>query len=255
MMKRILLAAAILASLITPASAFQWGSVQSTPAGGVQVLAQGATPVSTVGSVAETTLASIVVPGGTMGNNGALRLTIYYSTSNSANNKIVKYKIGSTIWSTFTVTTVGTCVEQRYLRNRNSQSSQIMFQGGNGGSYGASSGVVQASAVNTANDQTVTVTGTTSLETGFAATSTTGNGTTVTVTKSSHGLNTGEYVQVSGATPSGYNADPVQITVVDANTFTYLSSATGAVSVQPTVKRYSVIQLEGYTLELLPGVP
>lgn len=51
---------------------------------------------------------------------------------------------------------------------------------------------------------------------------------TVTVTYTSHGYSTGDIIQVTSATDSGINQSGITITVVDANTFTFTTSATGA---------------------------
>lgn len=73
----------------------------------------------------------------------------------------------------------------------------------------------------------------------FVATSVTSTGTTATVTYNNHGLSVGRYIQVSGATPSGYNGE-FAITAVTANTFTYTipttltSPATGTISITYT---------------------
>jgi hypothetical protein len=54
-----------------------------------------------------------------------------------------------------------------------------------------------------------------------------GNGTTVTVTITSHGFSTNDLVTISGTT--SYNVSNVWITVSDANTFTYSSTVNEAV--------------------------
>lgn len=67
-----------------------------------------------------------------------------------------------------------------------------------------------------------------------SVTSLTSSGTTATATATAHGLETGETVTISGASPSEYNGDYV-VTVTSANTFTYTfagsatSPATGTI--------------------------
>jgi hypothetical protein len=56
---------------------------------------------------------------------------------------------------------------------------------------------------------------------------------TATATLTAHGYANGQKIIVSGATPSGLNGTHT-ITVTDANTFTYTTAATGAVSVAGT---------------------
>jgi hypothetical protein len=111
-------------------------------------------------------------------------------------------------------------------------------------------------AVNFTQEQTLTVTGTTTLEAGFSTTAVVGLAGTCTATKASHGLNSGEYVQAAGGgncpTSGNPNADPVIITVSDVNTFAYACSCVGTeAGTQPTVKRYSVIQLESVDVQIL----
>ena len=60
---------------------------------------------------------------------------------------------------------------------------------------------------------------------------------TATATKAGHGLTTGQAVTISGATPSGYNATNVAVTVLSTSQFTYplasgvTSPATGTITV------------------------
>lgn len=61
------------------------------------------------------------------------------------------------------------------------------------------------------------------------------SGTTVTVTKTSHGLSTGNRLAISAATDSGLNTAnattaSAEITVTDANTFTFQTASTGTAS-------------------------
>ena len=97
---------------------------------------------------------------------------------------------------------------------------------------------------------------TTTVETGYQTTALVGAGGTCTATRNTHGLTSGEYVQVtlgSDCPTSGNpNADPVPVTVTDANIFTYACSCVGTeAGTQPTVKRYSQLNLESVDVELL----
>lgn len=64
----------------------------------------------------------------------------------------------------------------------------------------------------------------------------------VTATKASHGITTGDYVEVSASNPSGYNYSGA-VNVIDANTFTYPITSNpgtyvGSASVLPFVESY-----------------
>lgn len=60
-------------------------------------------------------------------------------------------------------------------------------------------------------------------------------GTTATIVLPNHGYNSGQLVNITGASPSGYNGQYF-ITVIDLNTFTYvLGSSLGGASILPLV--------------------
>jgi len=221
----------------------------------VRVLAQSAVPVSVGGTLAEITLASYTLPGNLMGLNGAVRVTGLWSHTNSANTKTLRAKLATQAFAAKAQTTTSSYHHQFVVRNRNSVTSQVGMQSGITGGFGSDGSGVQFTAFNTAVDQTITFTAQTTLETGFTPTTTnmSGNGSVVTVIQTAHGLNTGEYIKAAGSSTSGYNIDPVTITRIDANTFTYPATGTGTPTTAPLIQRYSVITLEGYTIELLPG--
>ena len=207
--------------------------------------------VSSVGgTTSETSLYSKLIPGNTLGENGCLRISINATFTNSANSKVLKVKYGGTIFFTHSVATQSV---YKYapieIRNRNATNSQVSDNGTAGGLGAATESI---GSIDTTADQVLTITGQTSLETGFAATSCTRASNVVTVNKTGHGLNTGEYAQVAGATPSTFDADPVQITRVDADNFTYSNTgANESTTVQPTIKRYSVCQINTVCVEVM----
>lgn len=122
------------------------------------VLAQTAVPASVTGTLVETTLASIVIPGGIMGANGALRITPLFSHTNNANVKSLVYRLGGTIAMSFGVANFGTSHVQTTIRNRGNAASQVLYQGS--ASFGLLAATTQAPAVNTAVDQILTLTAT-----------------------------------------------------------------------------------------------
>lgn len=126
----------------------------------IRILGQaGASPGSVTGTVAQTTLATIVVPGGSMGLNGCLRVLARYSCTSSTNAKTFKTNFGGTTFISPGTASSGILgfVTLCYIWNRNSVSSQIGF-GDSGGIGGIA--VSNTGSINTATDQNITITGT-----------------------------------------------------------------------------------------------
>ncbi len=71
-----------------------------------------------------------------------------------------------------------------------------------------------------------------------APTGITSSSTTATCTLTSHGMNTGDAVSVSGASQAPYNVTGAVVTVVDANTFTYTISASTTSPATGTITVY-----------------
>lgn len=95
------------------------------------VIAQSAAAIALTGTVAETLMASVLIPGGTIGANGRLRIAAVWSNTNNANNKTRAIRFGAasgvagTLYSSITVTTQVSHYNEHHICNRNSQSSQI----------------------------------------------------------------------------------------------------------------------------------
>lgn len=238
--------------------------IRVTPTGlnAARVLAQSAVAKSlyaiagwTASPLAEFTMASFTIPGGTLGPNGALQVELLFSMSNQASStKTMKAKLGT---AAFMAPGIGAAAELQTtntIRNRGVQNSQVARYPATVSSDTTSSAIF-TSSVDTSIDQTFSITGQTALETGFTPTQAnmSGSGSVVTVNQAAHGLNTGEYVQAAGSSTAGYNRDPIQVTVVNANQFTYPGTGTGTPTTSPTIKRYSVLQLEAYSVRVFPG--
>lgn len=267
MIQRIFIVAVLVVSTATSSLALGWANRATV--GAVQaprVVAQSAVPVSiysvpgwTAAPLAETVLASYTLPGGTLGANGALRAAHLSTVSNSANNKTLKFKLGTYVFWQQTPTTSATFATVGGFANRGVANSQVNKTISFSSGYGGGSAAVSTGNIDTDASQVITVTGQTTLETGAAVTAVTGAGGVCTATLTAHGLNTGEYVQMAGGaacpTSGNPNADPVLVTVTNSSTFTYPCSCVGTeASTKPTQKRYSVIQLENYTMEVLPSM-
>ena len=96
--------------------------------GGFHVLAASAVAASITGTTSETVLATVSIPAGAIGPNGILRVTSQWSYTNSANNKILRLRLGGLSGSTFfdvTQTTTAVYVDLgRLIHNVNSNAAQ-----------------------------------------------------------------------------------------------------------------------------------
>jgi len=144
------------------ATSRQIASTDINPFGFI-VFAKSAVQVSLTGNTNETTLATITLPGGTIGPNGIIRVRADFSLTNSANNKTLRIRLGGasgTIIGSFVPTTVP-AVQMDYLcSNRNSASSQYS-NGFNtrGTDQLLSSNASATASINTASSQDVVITG------------------------------------------------------------------------------------------------
>jgi hypothetical protein len=258
-MKRLLIAVLM---VVTTTSAyagggFSWSGYGRASVGAVRTLAQLSVPVSVGGTLAETTLATYNLPAGAMGLNGGLRIRALYSNTNSSVTKNLRIRFGGTLIVASGATTTASAGFLRTIHNRNSASLQVTeTQSTFSPGYVGSASAVVTTTVDTSAAVPITFLGTSALETGFTPSPTSnisGSNSLVTVISTAHGLNTGEFIKASGSSTGGYNVDPVAITRVDANTFTYAGTGSGTPGTAPLIQRYSVVTLEGYTIELLPG--
>lgn len=83
---------------------------------------------SITGTLTETALATITIPGNTIGVNGLIRVTALWSYPNTANTKTFKVRLGGISGTTLFSTTASTfTVMKSYtdILNRNSASSQV----------------------------------------------------------------------------------------------------------------------------------
>ena len=128
------------------------------PQGAWNVVGASAVQASHTGNTNETTLATITVPAGSLGANGALRIHTQWSNNNNANNKIMRIRLGGpsgTIYLSATVTTTIAFLSQIVIRAVNSQSSQK----GSGTSVGTSSTAAVTSSLDMTADFDLVLTG------------------------------------------------------------------------------------------------
>lgn len=127
---------------------------------GVIVLAQASVPVPLTGTTVAQILASVTVPGGCMGPNGSIRVTLLGSMTNNANNKtwIIRYGGAATAYYLAGVSSAGGLAARVRIANRGATGSQV----GPPNSISAEIGVFGAPQISSENsevDQTVQVVG------------------------------------------------------------------------------------------------
>lgn len=139
------------------------------------------------------------------------------------------------------------------ITNQNDAAAQQLPPAGDSTTFSISTSALVNSALNTDAGILLKTLGETS-KTGSNVTITNlvSSGTTATATAAGHGLTTGAYVGVASAADSKYNVDPAQVTVVDANTFTYTIAA-GATTPDigsPVFQEYSDLSLVSLRVNL-----
>lgn len=112
------------------------------------VLAKSAVAASVTGTVAETTLATVSVPAGAMGPNGALRVTSLWKYTNSANAKTLKVQFGGVNFLFVAPTTSASFYTITTIQNRNAQNAQVSNPPASGG-MGSAGAAVTTGAVDT----------------------------------------------------------------------------------------------------------
>lgn len=130
--------------------------------GGWRVLAKSAVAVTHTGNTTETALATITIPAGALGPNGAIRVTALTTNNNNANIKTTRFRwdtISGTDFLGYATTTNITHQPQRTIWNRNSASSQISVPSGITNPFAAISITPTTAAINTAVATTFVITG------------------------------------------------------------------------------------------------
>lgn len=136
--------------------------VEGRGSGDWKVLAQSGVAVSHTGNTNETVLATVAMPGGTLGANGVLRITTLWTVTNSADNKTFRVRLGGVSGAqvlSVGVTTVATAIIQRTVWNRNSEASQVSWAAGTANSFLIAGAANFTSMVNTANAQDIVISG------------------------------------------------------------------------------------------------
>lgn len=143
------------------------------------------------------------------------------------------------------------------MQNRGDASSQICLTLGDSTSFGSSSSALVELAVNTNTSKLLRAMGETSKSgSNVTPSSITFSGGLATVTKTTHGLVTGDSIGVTDATEPEYNVDPVQITKLTADTFTYPVSGSPASPAggTPVYQKYINLALVSFRVMIYQGL-
>lgn len=123
-------------------------------------LLQKGTPISLTGTTVQTTLDSIVIPGGYMGLAGWLQIDTMWSNNNSVNNKTLTVTAGATNISAAVATSTNVANNKRILwANQGVANSQKFFLSTNITGLGNSNSA-PTSAIDTSLDFTLAFKGT-----------------------------------------------------------------------------------------------
>lgn len=126
-----------------------------------QTLAQSSVAVAGAADTNENVLASIIVPGNSLGPNGRLRLTTAWSLTNNANNKTLRARLGGLAGVAFSSVVAASAlsyVMRTDIANRNNAASQI---GGLslGGGMGLATVALPTATIDTSADALLVLTG------------------------------------------------------------------------------------------------
>lgn len=132
-----------------------------TGGGITRILGATGTPASITGSVAETTLATVIVPAGVMGTSGALRVWTFWSFSGTNGTRSVRVRFsgasGTQYLAVSNASTINSFFDCRIIANSNSASSQVGNQVSS--PFGGTTTAKQTGSANTAAQTSVVITG------------------------------------------------------------------------------------------------
>lgn len=116
------------------------------------------TLVNVTNTSVKTVVASVVIPGGTMGSNGVIRVTfIGDADANNANSKFFILDFGGSTFKQANLSGNKSIGAQWYIVNRNDPASNVSTTLTAAASYGLATAMPQTRTVNTAVDQTLTL--------------------------------------------------------------------------------------------------
>jgi hypothetical protein len=132
--------------------------------GGVSLLAQSNAAISLTGTTTETTLATYTLPANTLGANGILRITSFWSCNNTANNHTARVRFGGTLGTVYLTDNLNSRLNGQgitHIRANNATNSQKAFAGNNfvGSSFTSGTVAVTTSSVDTTSNVDVVISG------------------------------------------------------------------------------------------------
>lgn len=134
------------------------------PRGSATLLAASAVAASVTGTTNETALATVTIPAGAMGLNGAIEIRTVWMFTNSANTKTLRVRlggIGGTVFLNVAPTTTASSTDTRRIRNRGSAASQVGSAPASQvpGLIGSSSSFITTGTVDTSAAQDLVISG------------------------------------------------------------------------------------------------
>lgn len=127
------------------------------------IFAKTGTAASITGTLTETALATVNIPASTVGANGEIKVRTFWTVTNSANNKVLRVRLGGiagSICGGLTPTTIAGLEMTVYIRNKNSASSQYLITIGARGTDGLVTNVISTpTTVDTSASQDLVISG------------------------------------------------------------------------------------------------
>src|SRR5215469_5579749 len=114
---------------------------------------------SVTGTTSETNLAALRIPAGSMGRNGHIEIKILWSYTNSANNKILAIRVGTTVTTTATAQTL------TIIRSNNATNAQTIYSFPPTTPFGSSTLATTTTALDTTADYYLNINGQLALST------------------------------------------------------------------------------------------
>lgn len=124
----------------------------------IYTLAASGVAVPLTGTTANTTLATIIVPGGILGPTGSLRITALFSATNNANQKTPRVQFGGVSFYSAGLANWSSIGVQALLFNRTEQ-SQIATPINVGSVWSASANALTTMGIDTKQDQALAIQG------------------------------------------------------------------------------------------------
>ena len=124
------------------------------------IIDQQAGPWNLTGTAAETVLATCTIPGGLVGPHGSIEVSYLFTSTNSANTKTYRVKLGTTTTMAFTATTNPTVRGFSEVHNVTETAQRLTGTLHNGSAFPANTATTSiGAAIDTRADVVVQITG------------------------------------------------------------------------------------------------